>query len=134
MAGVTVTPITRASTINAVSGANSMNGNGWSTGAIDTTRYYSLTITPPSGCTLDVTSIAIQTQTSTTGPSAASIATSADAFASHAALSLNAASNVSLSVSGSTKPVEIRVYGYSASGTSGTERLDNTLTVTGSLQ
>ena len=134
MAGITATAIDRASTVTAVSGANSINGSNWSTGALDTTRYFSFTLTPPASCTLDITSIAIDTKTSSSGPSSASVATSADAFASHATFSLNTSANATLSVSGSTKAVEIRVYGYNASGTSGTARIQNTLTATGALK
>jgi hypothetical protein len=38
-----------------------------------------------------------------------------------------------LTVSSTSGSVEIRIYGFSASSTSGTMRLQNTLSVTGSL-
>jgi hypothetical protein len=39
-----------------------------------------------------------------------------------------------VTVSASSGPLEIRIYGYGAMGATGTMRVQNTLTVTGTLQ
>ncbi len=132
IAGITAGSMARSTSVTATSGTNSINGSNWSTSGIDTSRYYTFTITP-SSCSLDITSISIDTKASTTGPSAAAIATSEDAFATKTSFTPGNATTVSLSVTGATKPVEVRVYGFTASGTAGTWRVQNTLTATGSL-
>jgi len=133
--GVTASPVTRAATLTAVSGANSINSSNWPTAAtIDPTKYYSFSITPPSGCALTLTSAAVDAKASGTGPASAAIATSVDSYATTAAVSTAAASTPTLSVSGATSAVEIRIYGYGATATGGTLRLQTTLTISGSLQ
>lgn len=133
--GVTAAPITRAATLTAVSGAGSINSSNWATSAtLDPTKYYTFSITPPSGCALTLTSAAVDAKSSGTGPASAAIATSADNYATTAAVSTSAASTPALTVSGATSAVEIRVYGYGATATGGTMRLQSTLTINGSLQ
>jgi hypothetical protein len=132
MSGITAGSVSRASTITAVTGANSINGSDWSS-SLDTSRYYTFTLTPPTTCALDITSISIDTQASSTGPTSASVATSNDNFATTTSFTPGTTATVSLSVSGATKAVEVRIYGYGASGTGGTLRIESTLTASGSL-
>jgi len=133
--GVTASGITRSAAIVAASGADSMNANGWPTSAqLDPTSYYTLSIAPPAGCTLAVMSLAIDAKASGTGPASAAVATSADAFAQRKPISTAAPSTptiVSNAVSGN---LEIRIYGYAATGSTGTMRLQNQLSITGSVQ
>jgi hypothetical protein len=132
--GFTAGDVRRASSLTATAGADSINSSNWSTaGSRDTSKYYTLTITPPSGCALDLASAAIDAKSSSTGPSKAVIATSVDSYAATQTVSTSAASTPSLTVTGQTAAVEVRIYGWSASGTAGTMRLQNTLTLTGSL-
>ncbi|MGE5184666.1 MAG: hypothetical protein ACM31C_21490 [Acidobacteriota bacterium] len=133
--GVTASSFTRSASLTAVSGAGSINSSNWATSASrDSSRYYTLTITPPSGCTMSLTSAAIDAKTSTSGPASASIASDADSFAQTSTVAPNSTSSPSLSVTGATGAVEIRIYGYAATSTSGTMRVQNTFTVSGSLQ
>jgi len=132
--GITAGAVARASTITPVSGANSINGSGWSTSSLDSTRYYTLSISPPPSCTLSITSIDIDTKSSSTGPASASLATSADGFSTKTTVTTNASTSVAMSVTGVTSTLEVRVYGYAASGTAGTMRIENTLSVAGTLQ
>ncbi len=133
--GVTAGAISRASALTATSGQDSINASAWGTGAkLDTTRYYTFSLTPTAPCTLDVSSLAISTKASGTGPASAAVATSDDKFATTTTFAPNVAATPSVSVNGATGALEIRVYGYDASGTGGTFRVDTTLTVTGSLQ
>ena len=133
--GMIAGAITRSTGLTAVSGATSINSSNWPlTAQLDATKYYTLTITPPTGCTLSLTSAAIDGRASGTGPAMAAVATSADSFAATAAVSVTAASTPALSVMNATGAIEIRVYGYAATATGGTFRLQNALTVTGSLK
>jgi hypothetical protein len=132
--GMTAGPISRSAGLTAVSGATSINSSGWPlTTTLDPAKYYTLSITPPAGCTLSLTSAAIDAKASGTGPAAGSVATSADNFTAAVTISTAAPSTPALSVSNATGAVEIRIYGYSATAAAGTLRIQNTLTISGSL-
>jgi hypothetical protein len=132
--GIVAGPIMRSSGLTAVSGATSINSSAWPTAAaLDATKYYTLTLAPPSGCSMAISSLALDAKASGTGPSMGSIASSANAFANPIAISTAAPGSPSLVVAGQTTQLEIRIYGYSASSASGTLRVQNTLTVSGSL-
>ena len=111
-----------------------MNADGWPASTqLDTTQgYYTFTITPPSGCTVSISSASITTSASSSGPGKIAIATSADQFA-HTS-SLTASTTPSLSVSAATGTIELRVFGYDSSNLNGTMRISGTLTLTGSFQ
>jgi hypothetical protein len=130
---VTAGAITRATSLTATAGVDSINSSNWTTATkLDTTRYYTFTLTPQNSCALDITKLSITTKTSSTGPANGAIATSDDNFASTASFTPNVTATPALSVNGATKAVEIRVYGFGGSSTGGTMRVDTTLTVTGS--
>jgi hypothetical protein len=133
--GVTGGALSRASSLTAVSGSGSINSSGWATGSsADPTKYYTFTVTPGAGCTLALTSLALDVKASATGPASGDVATSVDAFGTHlGAFSGTATPSVSLGVGGVT-PIEIRIYGYGASSSGGTFRVENTVTLTGSIQ
>lgn len=133
--GVTASDLTRAAGLTATAGSGSINASGWATsGQLAVAKYYTMSLTPPPGCSLDITSVAIDARSSSTGPAQAALATSADGFAQPITVSTTAASTPTLSVSGAGAPVEIRIYGFAASGAAGTMRLQNTLTITGALR
>jgi hypothetical protein len=132
--GLVATAVTRSSALSANTGTNSINASNWAmTSQQDATKYFAFSITPPSGCGLDITSIAIDAKSSATGPAAATLATSVDSFAQGQTVSTSAPGTITVAVSGATDAVEIRVYGYSATSTAGTMRLQNTLSITGAL-
>jgi hypothetical protein len=85
-------------------------------------------------CALQVSSLSIDVKASGTGPTKAALATSADAFGQTGAISTTAPSTPNLSVAGTNGSLEIWTYGYSAGGAIGTTRVQNTLSVTGTLQ
>jgi hypothetical protein len=60
------------------------------------------------------------------------VATDADGYATRTPVSTTAASTPTLAVDATTAR-QLRVYGYSATGASGTMRIQNTLTITGSV-
>jgi hypothetical protein len=133
-ANVTAGAVARATGLTATAGANSINSSNWSTAAnVDTSKYYTFSLTPKNGCSLDVTSLSITTQASSTGPTKAAVATSDDKFTAMTSIAPNTAASPSLSVNGATGAVEVRVYGWAASGTGGTMRLDTSFTVSGAL-
>ncbi|HTL35252.1 MAG TPA: hypothetical protein VL326_19120 [Kofleriaceae bacterium] len=132
--GITAGALARSAGLTATAGTNSINSSGWpTTSTADTTKYYTFTITPPSGCSLALSSAAIDVAHSSTGPALGAIATSADNYQQQLSISTSTATAPSLVVSGGTTQLEIRVYGYMASSASGTMRLQNTLSLTGSL-
>ena len=133
-AGITAGDVKRASTLTPVSGSGSINASGWTTSThVDMSRYYTLTLTPPSGCSLDLTSLSVDSQSSGAGPGSGAVATSDDSFSAKTNFATNATHSAALSVSGSSGAVEVRIYGFGASSTSGTMRIENTLTVSGAL-
>jgi hypothetical protein len=134
--GIAAGSLTRSSALTAVSGAGSINSSAWGTGATaDPTRYYTFTVTPAAGCSVSLTSLALNVQASATGPTKGDVATSADTFATHSASFAGTSTpTVTLSVTSATGAIEIRVYGYGASGSGGTFRIQNTLSLSGSIQ
>ena len=131
--GVPAGPLTRAATLTATSGANSINSTNWSTAAqVDLTKFYTFTITPPSGCGMTISTIALDVKASGTGPATGALATSSDNFATFKTVSTGAPSTVTASVTSSAM-LEVRVYGYSATSTGGTMRVQSTLTINGAL-
>jgi hypothetical protein len=132
--GVIAGAIGRASGLSVNTGADSMNASNWPTAAQrDASKYFTFSITPPSGCALDLTSASIDAKASATGPTKASIGTDADSFAQEPSVSTSAAGNATLSVADAKSAVEVRIYGWSASSAGGTMRLEGTLTLTGAL-
>ena len=133
-AGIVAGPLTRAPGLTAATGTGSINSTNWATSAQpDPTKYYTFSITPPSGCALSVTSMAIDVLASGTGPAMAAVATSADSFAQNAMVSTSAASSPLLTVTAVHGALELRVLGYSATATTGTMRIQNTMSITGAL-
>jgi hypothetical protein len=132
--GVTAGAIARSAGLVATAGTNSINSSNWPAAAtLDSTRYYTFSLTPPSGCAMDLTQLAIDLHKSNSGPAMAAIATSDDAFTQTTSVGPDVASTPALAVTGSTASVEIRVYGFAAGNPLGTLRVQNTLSVTGSL-
>jgi hypothetical protein len=138
-AGATAGAIARSSDLVAESGADSINSSGWPSAAtlVTTQGYYTVSLTPPTGCTVSLTSASITGRASGSGPASASVGTSADAFAQLSAITVSATdatSTPTLAVTGDAAAVEVRIFGYAATNSSGTFRLDGTLTLSGSLQ
>jgi hypothetical protein len=133
-AGVTASALSRSTGLAAQSGGGSINSSGWPTSAsADPNHYYSFTLTPAAGCTLTLSSLAIAVRASATGPSGGDVATSVDGFTAHTgALPATGSQTVTLSASGAGT-IEVRIYGYGATSSAGTYRIDGTLTLSGSL-
>jgi len=132
--GVSAGALTRAPGLTAAAGTNSINSTNWPAAQLDPTKFYTMMITPPAGCSISTSSLAIDVSSSGTGPTSAAVATSADSFAHTTTVSTTAASMPALTVTAATGVLELRVYGFSASATTGTMRIQNTLSITGALQ
>lgn len=133
--GVTAGVLTRSQGLTAVAGANSINSSNWATSStLDPMRYYTFAITPPAGCAMDITSLAVDVRSSSTGPTMAAMATSADNYMKTTPLSTVAPGMVMPMLVGATKTVEVRFYGWMASASGGTMRVENTLSVSGALK
>ena len=126
--------LSRAPALTATSGSGSMNSSGWpTTASANASDYYTFTVTPATGCTVTLTSLAVDVQASGTGPTKGDVATSSDSFATHtASFAGTSKTTATLSASGAS-PLEVRVYGYGASGSAGTFRIQNSLTLSGSI-
>jgi hypothetical protein len=132
--GITPGAVSRSTAISATAGADSINSSDWTTSSSrDDTRYYTFSIAPPAGCELTLTSLSIDTAASATGPGSAEVATSADNFTTTATVAASSSSTPTLTVTNATTAIELRVYGFAASGTAGTMRIKSTLSVSGSL-
>ncbi len=132
--GVVAGALTRSAAITASTGSGSINSTNWpSQATLDATKYYKLTIAPPPGCAIQLTGLSIDLKASGTGPALGALATSADAFATTTSASTAAPSTPSLTATGTTS-IELRIYGYSASSTGGTLRIQSALVVHGSLE
>jgi hypothetical protein len=127
--------LSRAAALTAELGSGSINSTGWTTGATaSASDYYTFTVTPGAGCTVTLTSIAIDAKASSTGPAKGNVATSADAFGTHtASFAGTSTPTVTLTGVGGTGAIELRVYGFGAKDSTGTFRIENTLTLSGSI-
>ena len=132
--GVTAGSLSRAPGLTAAAGTGSINASGWPTSSsVDPTKYFTLSVTPPSGCTLAVTALSIDAKASGTGPASGAVATSDDSFAASSPMMTSTPDTVSLSVAHASGMIELRIYGFAATAATGTMRVQNDLIVNGSL-
>ena len=133
--GVTAGSVSRAAALVAAAGSGSINATNWALSTtLDPTRYYTFSITPPAGCTLQVSTLAIDSAPSGTGPAGVAVATSADGFVQTYPVPVGTAGNSVLSLSGVSATLELRIYGFAAASTSGSLRVQNTLSISGAVQ
>ena len=134
VAGVTGGALSRSAALTAVSASGGFNSSGWGSGSsADATKYDTFTVIPAAGCTVMLSSVALDVSASGSGPTNGDVATSANAFATHStAFAGTSTPTVTLTASG-TGAVEVRIYGYGATSSGGTMRIQNTLTLTGSV-
>jgi hypothetical protein len=132
--GVTAGAISRATGLMPIMGSNSINSASWSTAAtMDATKYYTFTLSPPAGCMAELTKVTINSSASGTGPTMVALGTSVDAYAATKPVTVGAAFDVAVTAS-TSDPIELRIYGWAATGTGGTLRVQGTLSVDGELR
>lgn len=132
---LTVSGIGRGSGINGNAGGDRYNSNSWNTVALDTDAYFTWTLTPSSGYQVSFVDLQFIAQKSGSGPTNASIRSSLDSFASDIdSWTMSASSQTfpsrTITLSGASfqdilTPIEFRLYGWGASGASGTYSINS---------
>jgi predicted extracellular nuclease len=130
----TLSPINRGTGLTPKKAKDTFNAQNWSTGALDMTDYYSLTIQPNCGLEMTLTSLTLDERRSNKGIRNWSIRSSLDDFATDLK-TFNVPDNTKLrndqtitlnaSFTNLTTPVEFRIYGFNAEAGTGTWRIDN---------
>ncbi|MBN1928890.1 MAG: PEP-CTERM sorting domain-containing protein [Chlorobiaceae bacterium] len=133
-AGLYVAPNTtalgigRGSGITGRSGDNRYSASSWSEGGLDTSDYFTFILDANDGYQMSLTSFSYTGQRSSTGPSAFAFRSSLDSFATDIGTPAATGATIDLSASSFqslTGPVEFRLYGYSAGGSTGTFGVEN---------
>jgi len=120
---VTVSGIGRGSGINGNNANNRYNANSWDTAAIDTTAYFTWTITPNTGFEIDFLSFVYTGQASSTGPTSFAFRSDVDSFTNNIGAPTATGTTISLAAAAFqniTSAIEFRLYGWGASGSTGT--------------
>ena len=134
-AGLTVSGIGRGTGINGDNANNRYSANNWNTPALDINDYFTLKLTPDAGNSLSLTNFVYTGQASGTGPTAFAFRSSIDTFVSDIGTPTATGATISLS-SGSfqnlSSATEFRLYGWGASGSTGTFSV-NDFTFNGSV-
>ncbi len=132
----TADALDRGSGVTAVPGSNSINSNGWSTGALNSTDYYEFEITSAPSTIMTLSKLDFRERRSATGIRNFMVRTSTDGFATFftqhvASVPDDIASrdhSVNLlglsALSGGTN-VRFRFYGFAAESGTGTWRLED---------
>ncbi len=132
--GVSATAISRSPALAPAAGLDSISAGNWpQIGTLDSQSYFTASITSPTGCHVVVTALGVDAKSSNTGPMMAAVGTSADAFAAPVTISTSTPSTPALTAA-STGQLELRIFGFAATASGGTMRIQNTLTVTGRVQ
>jgi hypothetical protein len=132
--GVVAGRITRSPAVMPTAGADSINATNWPTsGQLDPASYFTLSLSAPAGCAISVTAMSIDVLSSGTGPASASIASSADNFAATTSIGTASPSSPTLTASSASGTLELRIFGFAAAATTGTMRVQNTMSITGAV-
>ncbi|AFM04359.1 hypothetical protein Fleli_1974 [Bernardetia litoralis DSM 6794] len=133
---MTASSFTRGSGVAAAGAGNSISSTGWSTGAINLNDYYSFTVTPDAGYSLDLDNLNFGERRSGSGIRNFEIRTSLDGY-SASYFSTTFGDNTSTrhhnftftpAFSNITTAITIRIYGYNAESSGGTWRIVNNST------
>jgi hypothetical protein len=128
-AGLTASSLTRGPGLTAASGVGRFGAASFTTASsIDTTDYFTFTLTPSAGQILNVTDLAFSERRSATGIRNIAVRSSLDNFSTSLALFSvpddTLTRRQSFSLGGDfahvTNPLEFRIYGYGAEAASGT--------------
>ena len=135
VAGLGATPLRRGGVMT-VPTNHAMNASDWPLGGIDLTKHFVFTVTPPAGCAVTASSLAVELKASGTGPASAAAGTSVDGFAARQSLAASGGGAAVVLFAAGTKTtaaLEVRIFGFDASSSGGTLRLQGTLALTGTL-
>ncbi len=130
----TLSAMSRGNGLTPKKAMNTFNAQSWSTGTLDMTDYYALTIQPHCGFEMTLTSLTLDEKRSGMGIRNWLIRSSLDDFATDLSTfnvpddtSLRNDQTITLNASfeNLTGPVEFRIYGFNAESGAGTWRIDN---------
>jgi len=128
----TLSAINRGTGLTPKNAKGTFNAQNWSTGTLDLTDYYSLTIQPKCGFEMTLTSLTLDEKRSNKGIRNWSIRSSLDDFATDLKTfhvpddtNLRNAQTITFSFRHLTSPLEFRIYGFNAEAGTGTWRIDN---------
>lgn len=129
--------IGRGSGITANSGGNRYNAANWSTSGFDSNDYFSITFAPVTGYSVEVSSFSLTSQRSGTGPNSFALRTSASGYTTNIPATINAGNGsegpvdtISAEMVNLTAAGGFRLYGWGATGASGTYSV-NQFAITG---
>jgi hypothetical protein len=131
-ANITVSGIGRGSGITGNAGNDRYNATAWTTSGLDTTDYYTFTLTPAANYKINLSSFEFTLQRSSTGPVNYALRSSIDNFASNVSTGLfpMAAALQTVVLSGAafqniTSDITFRIYGYTAGTNAGTASVND---------
>lgn len=134
-ANMTASGIGRGAGITGAAANNRYNASSWNTASLDTTAFFTFTLTPNPTYKLSLTSFVYTGQASGTGPTTFEFRSSADGFAAGIGAPTAGGTTISLAApayQGLTTGIEFRLYGYNASASAGTFSV-NDFTFNGSV-
>ena len=121
---ITVSGIGMGTGIKSNAGSDRYNATSWSTNnSIKTSDYFEFILTPNAGYKIDFTSFVYTGQASGTGPTSFEFRSSLDNYSSNIGTPTGGGTTISLSgasYQNITTPITFHIYGYNASGSSGT--------------
>jgi hypothetical protein len=132
---LTATGIGRGTGITGSNANDRYAATGWNSAALTTTDYFTWTLTPAAGYQLDLVSFSYTGQASASGPTTFAFRSSIDSFTANIGTPTVSGTTITLSSSafqGLTGPIEFRLYGWNASGATGTFSV-NDFTFNGTL-
>jgi hypothetical protein len=125
---LTASGIGRGTGIVAENGGNVYNASSWNTASLDTTAYFTWTMTPTLGQRLSLTSLVYTASKQGNGPTAFAFRSSLDAFTTDIGTAVEAGGTISLSgpaYQNLVSSVEFRLYAWNASTANGTYSVDD---------
>ncbi len=119
---ITVSGIGRGAGIVGTNAANRYNANSWNTATLDPTAYFSFTLTPGPGFTINFENFVYTAESSNTGATSFAFRSSVDSFAANIGTPTATGATIVLgapSYQGVSSPIEFRFYGWGASAAAG---------------
>lgn len=125
---VTAIDVSRGPGLSSATSPNSLSSSAWNQTMFDLTDYYAFTITPGPGYGIHLTNLSYTEVRTSSGPVNFVIRTSLNSFTSDVATYTFTGTSpndrtVPLSLSGTSLPLEVRLYGWGGSAGAGTYRL-----------
>lgn len=132
-ANITVSGIGRGSGATGTGANDRYNANSWNTTAIDTTAYFTFTLTPAANYEIDFVSFTYNGQASGTGPTSFAFRSSADSFTNNVGSPGATSGNIDLSAQQNVNAArEFRLYAWNTTNSGGTFSV-NDFTFNGSV-